>query len=296
MSGVSRAAPSMTTPATFLWMAEWVASSPQMAGADAAGVDDDDVARLGLVDGLHRLGPVARVGAHGDAPARPSWRPGQAGQHAGQVAACGAGRRRRWRSRPGAAARAGRRPVARTKYSDSTGTRSAMACLICRVASVASVALVIGAADDDDGGAGLAPPAAAVSELMPPATATGIETAAATCAQRVEGGLALHLLVDGHVDADVARAHRLHRLGPGDRVGHLDHVHDDLGAVVAAGLDALADGGVGGGAQHAHDVGARLGGVLHLGAAGVHGLHVGDDGLVGAAPCAARGRPAGPRS
>ena len=70
----------------------------------------------------------------------------------------------------------------------------------------------------------------------------------------------------------------------------------DLSAVVAPGLDALADGGVGGGAEHADDVGAGLGGGLHLDAAGVHGLHVGDDGLVGeAAPQLAHGV-AGPRS
>ena len=61
--------PSMTTPPRPRRMAEWVASSPQIAGPSAAGVDDQDVPRLGLVDGLHRLGPVPGIGAHRQRPA-----------------------------------------------------------------------------------------------------------------------------------------------------------------------------------------------------------------------------------
>src|SRR5665811_280490 len=100
-------------------------------------------------------------------------------------------------------------------------------------------------------------------------------------AEHVERSLALHLLVDGHVYADVRGAHGLDRARSLHDVGHLDHVDYDAGAVVAARLHALADRRVGGGAEDADHVGSSLRRVLHLGSAGVHGLHVGDDGLVG---------------
>ena len=89
-----------------------------------------------------------------------------------------------------------------------------MACLMRRVAAVASAALVM-APPTTTMEAPASTARAAVSELMPPATATGMETAWATCAQRVPGGLALHLLVDGDVDAHVAGAHRLGLPWPG---------------------------------------------------------------------------------
>ena len=62
----------MTTPASLRCMAELVASSPQTGRQDAAGVDDQHVARVGQVDGLDRLGPVAGGGADGERRAAPS--------------------------------------------------------------------------------------------------------------------------------------------------------------------------------------------------------------------------------
>ena len=123
--------------------------------------------------------------------------------------------------------------------------------------------------------------AAAVSLLMPPATETGITTASATARSVSNGALAAHLLVDGRVDADVVGAELLGALRARHGVGDLDHVDDELAAVVARRLGALLDGAVGGGAEHADHAGAGLGRVLDLGAAGVHRLHVGDDGLLG---------------
>ena len=123
--------------------------------------------------------------------------------------------------------------------------------------------------------------AAAVSLLMPPAAETGITTASATALQRVERRLAAHLLVDRRVDADVVGAELLRAQRARHGVGDLDHVDDELAAVVARRLGALLDGAVGRGAEHADHAGAGLGRVLHLGAAGVHRLHVGDDGLLG---------------
>ena len=79
-------------------------------------------------------------------------------------------------------------PVARTKNSDLTASPVSMACLTALVAAVASAALV------------MAPPTitmeapasrarAAVSELMPPATAMGIDTALATSRSVSQGVL-----------------------------------------------------------------------------------------------------------
>ena len=82
------------------------------------------------------------------------------------------------------------------------------------------------------------------------------------------------------MDADVVGAELLGAQRARHGVGHLDHVDDELAAVVARRLDALLDRAVGRGAEHAHDAGAGLGRVLDLGAAGVHGLHVGDDRLL----------------
>ncbi len=76
------------------------------------------------------------------------------------------------------------------------------------------------------------------------------------------------------------RPQGLHLDGPGHRVGHGDEVHGDLGAVVLARLDALGDGGVGGGAQDVDDSGPGLGRHLHFGAPGIHDLHVRHDDLV----------------
>src|SRR5660398_122289 len=47
-------------------MAELVASSPQTPDGrgNTTRVDDDDISFLSLIYGLHRLGPVSRIGAH----------------------------------------------------------------------------------------------------------------------------------------------------------------------------------------------------------------------------------------
>jgi len=100
----------------------------------------------------------------------------------------------------------------------------------------------------------------------------------------LEGGerrLTAHLLVDRRVDGDVVGAERLGLSRAGDRVGHLDHVDDELAAVVARRLGALLDRAVGRGAQDSDDGGAGLGRVLDLDPARVDGLHVGDDHAVG---------------
>ena len=159
-------------------------------------------------------------------------------------------------------------------------TPSSTARRISAAAAVASVALMM-APPTTTMAAPASTAAAAVSLLMPPATDTGIETASATALQRLERRLAAHLLVDGGVDADVVGAELLGALRARDRLGHLDHVDDQLAAVVARRLGALLDRAVGGGAEHADHAGAGLGRVLDLDAAGVHRLHVGDDGAVG---------------
>ena len=53
-------------------------------------------------------------------------------------------------------------------------------------------------------------------------------------AQRLEGALAAHLLVDGRVDADAVGAELLGAHGARHGVGDLDHVDDELAAVVAS--------------------------------------------------------------
>ncbi len=80
---------------------------------------------------------------------------------------------------------------------------------------------------------------------------------------------------------DVVRPQRLHLEGPGQRVGHRDEVHRNLGPVILAGLDTLGNGGVGGGPQHVHDLGPGLGRGLHLHPPGIHDLHVRHDDLAG---------------
>ncbi len=162
----------------------------------------------------------------------------------------------------------------------SMQTRSSTARRISAVAAVASADLVI-APPTTTMPAPASTAAAAVSLLMPPAAETGITTASATARSGVERRLAAHLLVDGRVDADVVGAELLGALRARHGVGDLDHVDDELAAVVARRLGALLDRAVGRGAEHADHAGSGLGGVLHLGAAGVHRLHVGDDGLVG---------------
>ena len=133
-----------------------------------------------------------------------------------------------------------------------------------------------GAADDDDAGAGvhgrrgrLAVDAAGRRDRDHDGLGNGPE--------RLERRLAAHLLVDGRVDADVVGAELLRALRARHRLGDLDHVDDQLAAVVARRLGALLDRRVGRGAEYADDAGAGLGRVLDLGAAGVHRLHVGDD-------------------
>ena len=162
----------------------------------------------------------------------------------------------------------------------SMQTRSSTARRISAVAAVGVGRLGDRAADDHDAGAGLdgrrgrlAVDAAGRRDGDHDGLGHGLE--------RVERRLAAHLLVDRRVDADVVGAELLGALGARHRVGDLDHVDDELAAVVARRLGALLDGAVGRGAEHADHAGAGLGRVLHLGAAGVHGLHVGDDGLVG---------------
>ena len=83
---------------------------------------------------------------------------------------------------------------------------------------------------------------------------------------------------------DVVGPQGRHLDRPGHGVGHGDQVHGDLGAVILAGLDALGNGGVGGGPQDVDDLGPGLGRHLHFGAPGVHDLHVGHDDLAGKKP------------
>ncbi len=96
-----------------------------------------------------------------------------------------------------------------------------------------------------------------------------------------EGGEDLapeHLLVDGGVHADQVDAERLDRARPTGRVGDAEQVAADRDAQVAPGVDAVADGRVGGRGQDHDHVGAGLLRRLDLGAAGVHDLHVGHHG------------------
>ena len=169
---------------------------------------------------------------------------------------------------------------ARLKSVVSMQTRSSTARRISAVAAAASTALMM-APPTTTMPAPASTAAAAVSLLMPPATDTGITTASATARSISNGFSPAHLLVDGRVDADVVGAELLGTPGARHGVGDLDHVDDELAAVVARRLDALLDGAVGRGAEHAHHAGAGLGRVLHLGAAGVHRLHVGDDRVLG---------------
>ena len=155
-------------------MAELVASSPQTAGRMPPASITSTSPGCGLVDGLHRLGPVA--GAVRTVNAGPTiLTPGVSGRMPGMSPLrCRASETFAADTRASISRRSG--PVARTKNSELTGTPVSMACLTARVAAVASAALV------------MAPPTmtmdapasrarAAVSELMPPATAIGIETA-----------------------------------------------------------------------------------------------------------------------
>ncbi len=157
-----------------------------------------------------------------------------------------------------------------------------MACFTARVAAVASTALVMApptmtmdAPASQGQGGGLGVDASGHGD--------GYRHGLGYLTQHVPGGLALHLLVDGQMDAHVVGAHRLDLFGAGHHVCDLDHVHHDLGAVVVGGLDTLFDGGVGGRAQHADHARAGLGCAFHFGTAGVHGLHVGDHHSVGPA-------------
>ena len=161
----------------------------------------------------------------------------------------------------------------------SMQTRSSTARRISAVAAAASADLMM-APPTTTMPAPASTAAAAVSLLMPPATETGIDDRLGDGAQRLERRFAAHLLVDGGVDADEVGAELLRAPRARHGVGDLDHVDDELAAVVARRLGALLDRAVGGGAEHADDAGAGLGRVLDLGAAGVHRLHVGDDGLV----------------
>ena len=73
-------APSMTTPARPRWMAEWVASSPQMAGPTPPASMTSTSPGLGQVDGLHRFGPIPGVGAHRQGRPRQAHPRGQGAQ------------------------------------------------------------------------------------------------------------------------------------------------------------------------------------------------------------------------
>ena len=79
----------------------------------------------------------------------------------------------------------------------------------------------------------------AVAALIPPATVTGIRTAAVTALQHRERVVSLHLLVDRAVDVDEVGADRLGVARARDRVGVPEQVHEHLDAVVAPRLDAL---------------------------------------------------------
>ena len=225
MSPVSRAAPEITTPASFALEGRIGGQLAPHGRGHAPGVDDDDVSRAGHVDGLHRLGPIAGIGAHRHCrPDHPG--SGGAGHDAGKITrpVQGVGDVGRGDAEQHVAqvTAAGADEVLRR---DRHAVRDGMLDASRRLGGVGGFG--DRSADDDDGGSrvhglggGLGVDAAGHGDR----DGDGLHHAA----QDVEGGLARHLFVDGHVDADVAGAHSLCFPGPGHGVGDADHVHDDL--------------------------------------------------------------------
>lgn len=122
---------------------------------------------------------------------------------------------------------------------------------------------------------------AAVSELIPSCGGDGDANLRSNDLQPFEGELPVHLKVNGRVDADDGRPEPLDLDGAlGHPVAPLQahQVHGDARVIATGGLDALADGGVGGDGKDVNNVCAGLGGGLCLNAAGVHDFHVGEDG------------------
>ena len=66
----------------------------------------------------------------------------------------------------------------------------------------------------------------------------------------------------------------------GQNIIHRNHIHHNFCTIVLAGLDAFPDGRIAGCAKYVDDIGTCFGCSFDLGSAGIHDLHICDDGDV----------------
>ena len=99
-------------------------------------------------------------------------------------------------------------------------------------------------------------------------------------AQQIEGVPADHLFVNGHMDRNIVSPQGFYLLGPGHRIGDTDQIHDNFSAIIFACLDAFGNRRITGRTQNIHQIGPGLGCGFHFNTAGIHNLHVGDNGVL----------------
>ena len=262
----------------------------------AAGVDHDHVAGAGPVDCLDRLRPVAVPRDHGHGRGRrPSSSGGEGAASIPCIAPC----------RCIASERFGEETLANAVADVRAGVprKCSLVDLRLRVDRAADRfgrrldvrALRDRPADDEDLRPGRVA-LATVSEVSPPATATGIGDAFANLSSTSNGvrpAICMSMPMCQQTAAAPSSATRFVRATGSDDVQEVD---DDLGPVLVAAPDRFGDRVVVGGAEDRDKVGAGLGRDLDLERAGVHHLHVGDDPVRRGTPSSGPGPRRAPRS